>query len=66
MAVAAEEVRARGRPDDPPRGAAAEAAGAEGGAEAVGQLLRGRAGQKDGLSQEVGTRSMVYKGQSRY
>ena len=40
MEVAAEEVRARGRSDDPPRGAAAEAAGAEGErAEAVGQLL---------------------------
>ena len=56
MEVTAEEVRAGGRPDDPPRGAAAEAAGAgaEGErAEAIGQLLRGRAGQEDGIRPKV-------------
>ena len=54
MEVAAEKMRARGGPDDSPRGAADHAA-AEG-EEAVGDLVRGGAGQEDGLRQEARTR----------
>ena len=52
--VAAEKVRARGGPDDSPRGAAT-AEGKGEGAEAVRELVRGRARQEDGLCQEVRT-----------
>ena len=46
--VAAEKVRARGGPDDSPRGTADHAEGAE----AVGELVRGSAGQEDGVRQK--------------
>ena len=46
--VAAEKVRARGGPDDSPRGAADHAERAE----AIGELVRGSAGQEDGVRQK--------------
>ena len=53
MEVAAEKVRARGGPDDSRRGAADHAEGAE----AIGELVRGSAGQEDGVRQKATTLS---------